>query len=142
MRTRGISRKAIDPSPLMRLSWRYSSWVSGCSRRGMSYRPRPRQSTTLVLLLQLHSFGQACEKDRRERRAHTSTTVERGGHSVGLDIHNYASVFAAKYEILHIYFESLKLLFLTLNEDVISLNTWNYLLHYCIHSHHSLQLTS
>lgn len=86
MRTRGISRKAIDPRPLMRLSWRYSSWVSGCSRRGMSYRPRPRQSTTLVLLLQTHSFGQPCDKDRRERRPHTSTTVETGGRNIGLDV--------------------------------------------------------
>lgn len=79
MRTSGISRKAIDPRPLMRLSWRYSSWVSGCSRRGMSYRPLPRQSTTLVLLLQLHSFGHAFDKERRDRRPHTRTTVETGG---------------------------------------------------------------
>lgn len=75
IRTRGISRKAIDTIPRMRLSWRYSSWVSGCSLRGMSYRPRPRQSTTL--LLQLHSFGQARAKDSGERRAHTSITEEK-----------------------------------------------------------------
>lgn len=75
----------------------------------MSYRPRPRQSTTLVLLLQLHSFGQACDKDRRERRAHTSTTVETGGHNIGLDMLKQACVFADKYEKkiqLHIYFET------------------------------------
>lgn len=77
VRTSGISLKAIDPIPRMRLSWRYSSWVSGCSLRGMSYRPRPRQSTTLLLLLQLHSFGQARAKDNGERRAHTSITDER-----------------------------------------------------------------
>lgn len=75
-RTKGISRKAIDPRPLMRLSWRYNSWVSGCNRRGMSYRPRPRQSTALVFVLQLHSLGQARDRERRERRQHTSITVE------------------------------------------------------------------
>lgn len=80
----GISRKAIDPSPLIRLSWRYSSWVSGCSGWGMSYRPRPRQSTTLAL--QVHSLGQACEEERRERRVHSSTAVEIAGRHVGPEL--------------------------------------------------------
>lgn len=93
----GISRKAIDPNPLIRLSWRYSSWVSGCSGWGMSYRPRPRQSTTLALPLQLHSFGQACEKGRRDRRIHSSTAVEKAGHYVG------PKLFCLRNQVSNIY---------------------------------------
>ncbi len=54
----GVSRKDMEPRPRRRLFWRYSSRVSWWSSRGISYNPRPRQSTTLAWVSHEHSLGQ------------------------------------------------------------------------------------
>lgn len=89
----GVSRKDMEPRPRRWLFWRYSSRVSWWSLRGISYNPRPRQSTTLVWVSHEHSLGQEETVWSNNRLDNAKTTpgeeMEKWSkwplHSFGLD---------------------------------------------------------